>query len=253
MKHLDLFSGIGGFTLAARSLGIQTVQFVEIHDYCCHVLTKNFPNIPIHRDIHTFHAKPNQYDLITGGSPCQDLSLAGARTGITGERSSLWFEMLRVIQECRPKYLIWENVKGAIYTEGLAEVLRGLSELGYGFDVEILSAAEIGAPHLRERVFVVAYAHELFGKTPRWSNQVGSEIKALAYADSDPGRGLSQNIKGLSSRWSSIKSPVCGVAHGLSHRLDRLAVLGNSVVPTVAAIALKRVLFLESWRNYAKP
>ena len=172
MKHLDLFSGIGGFTLAAQSLGIQTVQFVEIHDYCCHVLTKNFPNIPIHHDIHTFHAQPNQYDLITGGSPCQDLSLAGARTGINGERSSLWFEMLRVIEEARPKFVVWENVKGAIYTGGLIEVLRGLSRIDYLFDVEILSAAEVGAPHLRERVFVVAYSHELFGKTPSWSNQV---------------------------------------------------------------------------------
>ncbi len=252
MKHLDLFSGIGGFTLAAQSLGIQTVQFVEIQDYCCHVLTKNFPNIPIHRDIHTFHtfhAQPNQYDLITGGSPCQDLSLAGTRTGITGERSSLWFEMLRVVRECRPKYVVWENVKGAIYTGGLAEVLRGLSELGYGFDVEILSAAEVGAPHLRERVFVVAYSHELFGKTPCWANQVGSEIKAIAHTDRFSGRGLSQAGKGLSAHWSSVESPVCGVAYGLSHRLDRLAVLGNSVVPTVAAIALKRVLFLESWTD----
>jgi DNA (cytosine-5)-methyltransferase 1 len=245
MRHLDLFSGIGGFTLAAHSLGIETVQFVEIHDYCCHVLTKNFPNIPIHRDIHTFHAKPNQYDLITGGSPCQDLSLAGARTGITGERSSLWFEMLRVIDEAKPRYIVWENVFGAIYTGGLSEVLRGLSELGYGFDVEILSAAEVGAPHLRERVFVVAYAHELFGQASSWSNQVGSEVKAITNADSFTRRGLSKEGKGLPAHWSSIESPVCGVAHGLSHRLDRLAVLGNSVVPVVAAIALKRVLFLD--------
>jgi len=249
MKHLDLFSGIGGFTLAARSLGIQTVQFVEIHDYCCHVLAKNYPHIPTHRDINTFHAEPNQFDLITGGSPCQDLSLAGARTGINGERSSLWFEMLRVIKESRPKFVVWENVKGAIYTGGLTEVLRGLSELGYGFDVEILSAAEVGAPHLRERVFVVAYTHELFGKTPRWSNQVGSEVKAITHTDSFSGRGLSQEVKGLSAQWSSVESPVCGVAHGLPCRLDRLAALGNSVVPTVAAIALKRVLFLESWRT----
>jgi DNA (cytosine-5)-methyltransferase 1 len=94
---------------------------------------------------------------------------------------------------------------------------------------------------------VVAYAHELFGKTPCWSNQVRSEVKAVTNADSFSGRGLSQDGKGLSTHWSSVKSPVCGVAHGLSCRLDRLAVLGNSVVPTVAAIALKRVLFLEEY------
>lgn len=242
MRHLDLFSGIGGFTLAAQSLGIQTVQFVEIHDYCCQVLTKNFPNIPIHYDIHTFHAKPNQYDLITGGSPCQDLSLAGARTGITGERSSLWFEMLRIVREAKPKYLIWENVKGAIYTGGLAEVLRGLSELGYGFDVEILSAAEVGAPHLRERVFVVAYSHQLFGKAPSWANQVGSQIKAFTNFN------RFSKLHSFPCQWTSAKSPVCGVDYGLPHRLDRLAVLGNSVVPLIAAIAIQRVIYLENWR-----
>jgi DNA (cytosine-5)-methyltransferase 1 len=90
---------------------------------------------------------------------------------------------------------------------------------------------------------VVAYSHELFGKTPPWSNQVGSEIKTITHADSFSGRGLSKEVKGLSSRWSSVEPPICGVAYGLPHRLDRLAVLGNSVVPTVAAIALKRVLF----------
>jgi DNA (cytosine-5)-methyltransferase 1 len=156
--------------------------------------------------------------------------------------------MLRVVSEAKPKFVVWENVKGAIYTNGLREVLRGLSELGYGFDVEIVSAAEIGAPHLRERVFVVAYTDELFGKTPCWSNQVGFEIKAIANTHSFSGRGLSQSSKSLSANWSSAESPICGVAYGLPHRLDRLAVLGNSVVPTVAAIALKRVLFLESWR-----
>jgi DNA (cytosine-5)-methyltransferase 1 len=153
--------------------------------------------------------------------------------------------MLRVIEEAKPKYVIWENVFGAIHTNGLATVLQGLYQLGYGFDVEILSAAEVGAPHLRERVFVVAYTHELFGKTPRWANQVGSEIKAVTNADSFSGRGFSQAGKSLSAHWSSVESPVCGVAYGLPKRLDRLAVLGNSVVPTVAAIAFKRVLFLD--------
>ncbi len=142
-----------------------------------------------------------------------------------------------------------DSTKEAIYTGGLTEVLQGLSRIGYGFDVEIISAAEVGAPHLRERVFVVAYSHESFGKTPRWSNQVGSEIKAVTHTNSFPRRGLSQAGKGLSAHWSSVESPVCGVAHGLPCRLDRLAVLGNSVVPTVAAIALKRVIFLESWRT----
>jgi DNA (cytosine-5)-methyltransferase 1 len=233
MRHLDLFAGISGFTLAAQSLGIHTVQFVEIHEYCGRVLAKNFPNIPMHNDIHTFHAQPNQYELITGGSPCQDLSLAGARTGINGDRSSLWFEMLRVIDEAKPKFVVWENVFGAIYTGGLTTVLYGLYQLGYGFDVEIISAKEIGLDHRRERLFVVAYANGLFGQAPSWANQVGDQIAAARAA-----------TKGQSSQ-----SPPWGVPYGLPYRLDRLAVIGNAVIPNMAAIALQRVLFLESWRT----
>ncbi|WP_019500870.1 DNA cytosine methyltransferase [Pseudanabaena sp. PCC 6802] len=162
MKYLDLFSGIGGVSLAAQSLGIETAQFVEINPYCCHVLRKNFPTIPIHRDIRTFHAKPNQFDLITGGSPCQDLSLAGKRAGITGDRSGLWFEMLRVIEEAKPRFVIWENVKGAFYTGGLTKVLHGLCQLGYRFDVEILSAAAVGV-YARNHYWIGGTNRDLLG------------------------------------------------------------------------------------------
>jgi DNA (cytosine-5)-methyltransferase 1 len=248
MKHLDLFSGIGGFSLAARSLGIETVQFVEINSYCCHVLRKNFPTIPIHRDIRTFHAKPNQFDLITGGSPCQDLSLAGKRTGITGSSSGLWFEMLRVIKEAKPRFVIWENVKGAFYTGGLTEVLHGLCQLGYRFDVEILSAAAVGAPHLRERIFVVAYASSLLGQASPWSDQVRSQIETVTDSNGIAGIWSSSGNETILAPWRSLEPPICGVAHGLSRRLDRLAAIGNAVVPAVAAIALQRVIYLDKWR-----
>jgi DNA (cytosine-5)-methyltransferase 1 len=247
MKHLDLFAGIGGFCLAAHVLGIDTVQFVEINDYCCHVLRKNFPTIPIHRDIRTFHAKPNQFDLITGGSPCQDLSIAGKRAGIAGSRSGLWFEMLRVIDEAKPNFVIWENVKGAFYTGGLAEVLQGLCQLGYRFDVEILSAAAVGAPHLRERVFVVAYTSSLCGQAPPWSDQIRSQIAAVAYPNCIAGIRAGDGNETILVPWRGLEPPICGVAHGLSRRLDRLAALGNAVVPAVAAIALQRVLYLASF------
>jgi DNA (cytosine-5)-methyltransferase 1 len=230
MKHLDLFSGIGGFSLAAQELGIETVQFVEITPYCCHVLRKNFPNIPIHREIRTFHTKPNQFDLITGGSPCQDLSIAGKRAGITGTRSGLWFEMLRIIEEAKPNFVIWENVKGAISTGALLTVLSGLCEAGYHFDAEILSAAEIGLDHKRERIFVVAYADGIWWDAPPWREQVGHQIEAAR----------------LAVTRQSIESPAWGISHGLPYRLDRLAAIGNAVVPALAAIALQRVLYLES-------
>jgi DNA (cytosine-5)-methyltransferase 1 len=248
MKHLDLFAGIGGFSLAAQSLGIETVQFVEINPYCCHVLRKNFPTIPIHRDIRTFHAKPNQFDLITGGSPCQDLSLAGKRTGIAGSRSGLWFEMLRVIEAAKPRFVIWENVKGAFYTGGLVKVLHGLSQLGYRFDVEILSAAAVGAPHLRERIFVAAYASSLCGKASPWADQVRSQIEAVTDSNGIAGIRSGQGNQTILAPWRSLEPPICGVAHGLPRRLDRLAAIGNAVVPSVAAIALQRVLYLESLR-----
>ncbi len=248
MKHLDMFAGIGGFSLAAQSLGIETVQFVEINSYCCHVLRKNFPTIPIHRDIRTFHANPNQFDLITGGSPCQDLSLAGKRTGIAGSRSGLWFEMLRVIEEAKPRFVIWENVKGAFYTGGLAEVLQGLCQLGYRFDVEILSAAAVGAPHLREHIFVAAYASSLCRQASPWSDQIRSQIAAVTDPNGIAGIRAGERNQTILAPWRSVKPPICGVAHGLPRRLDRLAAIGNAVVPAVAAIALQRVLFLESIR-----
>ncbi|WP_019499014.1 DNA cytosine methyltransferase [Pseudanabaena sp. PCC 6802] len=252
MKHLDLFSGIGGFSLAAQALGIKTVQFVEINPYCCHVLQKHFPTIPIHRDIRTFHAKPNQFDLITGGSPCQDLSLAGKRTGISGNSSALWFEMLRVIEEAKPRFVIWENVKGAFYTGGLSEVLHGLCQLGYRFDVEILSAAAVGAPHLRERIFAVAYTRSLCGQAPSWADQIRSQIAAVANPDGIAGIRSGKGNQTVLAPWRGVEPPICGVAHGLPRRLDRLAALGNAVVPAVAAIALQRVLYLESHRHKSK-
>ncbi|MEE3716977.1 DNA cytosine methyltransferase [Tumidithrix elongata RA019] len=246
MRHLDLFSGIGGFSLAAHALGIRTTQFVEINAHCCHILAKKFPKVPIHHDIRSFHPVSGQFDLVTGGSPCQDLSLAGKRTGIRGKRSSLWFEMLRVIDEAKPKFVIWENVKGAVYTGGLPEVLRGLCRCGYRFDVEILSAAEVGAPHLRERVFVVAYADQLLGQASPWSEQVGSQVEAVTDSNCFAGLRVGSGNETILAPWRSVKPPVCGVAHGLSKRLDRLAALGNAVVPQVAAIALLRVLYLQS-------
>ncbi|NKB18116.1 MAG: DNA cytosine methyltransferase [Pseudanabaena sp. CRU_2_10] len=246
MKHLDLFAGIGGFSLAAQSLGIETAQFVEINSYCCHVLRKNFPTIPIHRDIRTFHAAPNQFDLITGGSPCQDLSLAGKRSGIAGSRSGLWFQMLRVIDEAKPRFVIWENVKGAFYTGGLTEVSHGLCQLGYRFDVEILSAAAVGAPHLRERVFVAAYASSLCRQASPWADQIRSQIAAVTNPNGIAGIRSGAGNQIILAPWRSVKPPICGVAHGLPRRLDRLAAIGNAVVPAVAAIALQRVLYLDS-------
>ena len=133
LKMLDTFAGIGGFSYAAKYLidqGIETAGFVEIDPFCQKVLSKNFPNIPIHDDITTFTAKPFQYDIISGGFPCQDISVAGRQKGITKTtRSGLFYELIRVIRMVRPKYVILENVS-AILNNGMGTVLAELYETG---------------------------------------------------------------------------------------------------------------------------
>ena len=122
---LDTFAGIGGFSYAATKLvgGYRTTQFIEIDPFCQKILKKHFPNTPIHDDIRTFTARPFQYDVITGGFPCQDISVAGRREGITEEsRSGLFYELMRVIRMVRPKFIVLENV-AAILNNGLDIVL----------------------------------------------------------------------------------------------------------------------------------
>lgn len=164
MKHLDLFSGIGGFALAARIVGgIETQQFVELDSYCQKVLAKNFPGIPIHDDIQTFTAKLGDFDLITFGSPCQDFSCANPNgRGLEGERSGLFFEAVRLLRLVRPKYAVFENVANVLTKDrGLQfqQILRAFYESGFDAEWQVISAASVGAPHLRERVFIVAYPY----------------------------------------------------------------------------------------------
>ena len=159
MKILDTFAGIGGFSYAAEKLigGFETTQFIEIDPFCQKVLKKHWPHVPIHDDIRTFTAKPLQYDVITGGFPCQDISVAGLQKGITEEtRSGLFFELMRVIRMVRPQYVVLENV-AAILNRGLDIVLRELSEAGYDAEWSVIPASSVGACHKRSRWWLVAY------------------------------------------------------------------------------------------------
>ena len=160
LKMLDTFAGIGGFSYAAKYLidpGIETTGFVEIDPFCQKILSKNFPNIPIYDDITTFTARPFQYDIISGGFPCQDISVAGRQKGITQTtRSGLFYELLRVICMVRPKYVILENV-AAILNNGLDIVLAELYEAGYDAEWATFPASLIGAAHQRDRWWLVAY------------------------------------------------------------------------------------------------
>jgi len=158
LTHLDLFSGIGGFALAARMTGsIETVAFCEREDYAQRVLKKHWPDVPICDDIHTL--KGNDYgpiDLVTGGFPCQPYSLAGKRGGNDDDRA-LWPQMLRVIREARPTWIIGENVPGII-SLALDGVLADLEREGYACETFLLPACAVDAKHRRNRVWIVAHA-----------------------------------------------------------------------------------------------
>ena len=177
LKTLDLFSGIGGFALAAKMTGgFETVGFCEIDPYCQKVLSKNFPGVPIHDDIRSLTARTfsSRIDCITAGFPCQDISVANPNgRGLEGERSGLFFELMRVVREIRPRYVVLENVAEMLRKQDgrvMGTVLRELSESGFDAEWQTVSAASVGAPHLRERVFIVAHAngdshkHEIKGR-----------------------------------------------------------------------------------------
>lgn len=165
MQIIDLFSGIGGFSLAGRWAGWNTIQFVEIDKYCQMVLKKHWPNVPIHSDIKTFGPETlqnydaNETTIITGGFPCQGFSVAGQRKGKSDDRY-LWPEMLRVINEIKPAYIVGENVTGII---GLAldTVLSDLENSGYTTEAYIIPACGKNAWHRRDRVWIVAYANSI--------------------------------------------------------------------------------------------
>ena len=159
LKHLDLFSGYGGFTIPASKYGIETINFSEIDKYATAVLKYRFPDIKNLGDITKI--KPEDLpdvDIITGGSPCQDLSVAGKGAGLNGERSGLFFHFIRLIKEKQPTYFVWENVKGALSSQGgwdFARVQIEMEQAGYDVWWQVLNAKDFGVPQNRERIFAI--------------------------------------------------------------------------------------------------
>ncbi len=161
MRVLDLFSGIGGFSLGLERAGMRTIAFCEIEPFCRAVLAKHWPEMPCYDDIRSLTgaglaADGLVPDLICGGFPCQDISVAGKGAGLAGERSGLWREYARLIGEIRPRWVVIENVP-ALRSRGLDEVLRCLASFGYDAEWHLIPASAIGAPHQRDRVWIVAY------------------------------------------------------------------------------------------------
>ena len=157
LRMIDTFSGIGGFSLAARWLGgIETVQFVEREPYCQRILAKHWPTVPIHDDICTYNPEPHSADIVCGGFPCQDISQAGKGAGLAGSRSGLFYELLRVVRLVGPRYIVLENVAAITY-RGMDDVLGALAEAGYDAEWACIPAAAVGACHQRDRWWCVAY------------------------------------------------------------------------------------------------
>jgi DNA (cytosine-5)-methyltransferase 1 len=176
LKLLDLFSGIGGFSLGLESTGyFQTIAFVEKDKFCRQVLQKNFKNIPIEEDIRNVRGSNYAADVITGGFPCQPFSVAGKRKGTADDRY-LWDETIRVVAECKPSWFIGENVEGLININNgvvLRQVQTDLEKQGFQVQCLVISAAGIGAWHQRKRIWIVAYSD-----SNRHSNKIrGSSTK----------------------------------------------------------------------------
>jgi DNA (cytosine-5)-methyltransferase 1 len=169
----SLFSGIGGIDLGLERAGMTCRWQVEVDEYCRKVLAKHWPSVPKYGDIRTITGNElERVDLIAGGFPCQDVSLAGKRAGLAGERSGLWSEYRRLLGVLRPRYVLIENVPG-LFTAGLDRVLADLAALGFDAEWTTLRASDFGAPHRRERVFVVAYAQRVQGGEQNGADLLG--------------------------------------------------------------------------------
>lgn len=225
MTHGSLFSGIGGFELGARMAGIETVWSCEIERFQRNVLKKNFPNTKQYEDIRKLH-NPEYVDIISGGFPCQDISIAGKGCGITGERSGLWCEMFRIIREIRPKYIIIEN-SPMLLVRGFERVLCDLYKIGYNAEWQCLQAKNFGFCHKRERLFCVAYSNSL-----RW-NEKKNETSIFSKKISETsgwelGRAIGREIRNKNN------SEVLRNDDGLPDVVDRIKSCGNAVIPQIA-------------------
>ena len=232
--HLDLFSGIGGFALAAGWAGFETIGFCEIEPYCQAVLKKHWPQVPIHTDIRELRGGGQRIDLLTGGFPCQPFSFAGKRRGKDDDRY-LWQEMFRIIKETNPAWIIGENVAGIINL-GLQETITNLEAFDYEVRVFDISALSIDAVHKRERIWIVANSN---GKRQNlWQKTIDKKEKQRT-----------QNIvEGCSFReilkeWQGWESTpyICRSDDGIPNRMDRIKGLGNAIVPQVAYQIIKGI------------
>ena len=275
LREIALFAGAGGGILGGKLLGWRTVCAVEKDPYAAGILAArqddgHLPTFPIWDDVCTFDGLPwrGRCDVVSGGFPCQDISTAGRGAGIDGERSGLWREMARIIREVEPRYAFVENVP-ALCSRGLGRVLGDLAEMGYDARWCVLGAVDAGAPHRRERIWILADAQRgrvpvrrgtaIVGEGDRLGrgvcgdeSQSGKQQAGEVLADTEVERRQGTISTGnpctrgcvaehgswrWESNWFDSEPDVGRVAHGVAHRVDRLRCIGNGQVPAVAALA----------------
>jgi DNA (cytosine-5)-methyltransferase 1 len=242
MKVLDLFSGIGGFSLGLERAGMKTTAFCDIDPFCRAVLAKNWPGVPIYDDIHSISHKRLIADRlevegICSGFPCPDISYAGKGAGLDGPESRLWFEYLRIIGDIRPRFAIVENVANLV-TRGIDRVLGGLAEIGYDAEYEVLGADAIGASQRRERVWLLAYPDGTRRQGRIWAGQPREASTQFQTTRGEP-------LRSMCGFWPPGPREVDNIPRmvdGPANRAHRLRALGNAVVPQIAESIGKAVM-----------
>ena len=250
LRVLDLFSGIGGFSLGLeRTGGFETVAFCEIEDYPRRVLKKHWPGVPIYEDVRDITADQLRADgiaadVITGGFPCQDISAAGLRAGINEEtRSGLWSELHRLIGEIRPKYTIVENVtdllSGPSEQRGgwFSRVLGDLASIGFDAEWHCIPASAVGRPFVGNRVWIIAAPQ---GQQGFYEPHIREAIR---------GTVLNDHFTWPAGPWDAPEAAVCRVDDGVPNRVDRSAALGNAVVPQIPELIGHAILKAETTKH----
>jgi len=286
LRVLDLFSGLGGFSLGLERAGMETIAFCEHDDFCKKILKKHWPTKLIFDDINDLSfdselgllkCKNQSYqypriDVLCGGFPCQDISIAGKKEGLDGKKSGLWSQYKRLIKEIKPKYAIIENVSN-LRAKGLSEILKDLWEIGYDCEWHIIPASAVGAFHFRERIWIIAYAKKhreetcikstrLFGpnwfaKTSnsndlrRWSSFASEEKSSWWWPKATA--HFSREFKKI----REIEPTICRGNDGISRGLDkvrrkRIEVLGNALVPQIVELIGKQICEIEFCNNKTK-
>jgi len=228
---LALFAGAGGGILGGHLLGWRTKCAVELDAYARRVLLArqadgSLPRFPVWDDVCTFDGRPwrGHIDVVSGGFPCQDISLAGYGAGLCGARSALWWEMHRIIREVGPKFVFVENV-AALANRGLDAVLGSLADIGFDARWGVLSAAAVGAPHKRDRMWIVAQLAD--------TDRQG-ELQPEGSQQDERRRACNRSQEDGSTLWWQAEPDVGRVADGVADRMDRIRALGNGQVPEVA-------------------